>query len=900
MRGERKHPGDRGHFKANPKADVNDELGFHIERLTNDLIARGLAPERARAEALRKFGDLERVRAECEQLETARERRRSRAQWIYDFVADARYGTRSLVRQPLFMLAAAITLGLGIGANAAIFSAVDALFLRPLPVRNASDLHVIAAKTRDFDLPSNTSYSNFQAIRARRDIFSDVVAFQGIKFSLRVGSGDAEPLLAGTVSSNYFDALGVPTVVGRTFNEREGEQRLPLLVIGERLWERRFQRDPSVIGSTVSLNGVPYTVIGVLPRSFTGTVPFVQLDGYVPVTTWVTHEAAYARLLENPTNGYFRILARLKPGIPSGALQASLRQLSAERERAFPEANRGLQFVSAPELRSRPDIAVSSGTPWVIAVFVGLVGLLLLVACANVANLLLVRATRRQSDIALRRALGASGGRIMRQLVTESVLLALLGLLLGALVGRAGVAWVNGLRFSIDAPVAFGLEMNWRVFGLAALAAGAAGIIAGLAPAFFGARLGLVGSLSEAGRGGSSSHVRRRVRQGLVVAQVAGCFVLLVFAGLFTRSVREALSSDLGFRTSRLILMDVDANLQRYDSTRGRAFFAQLRERAAALPGARTAVLAASVPFGGNLSSARVVLEQPTATLTDGAMETPRNIVSDGYFAALGFRLISGREFTAQDDSAAPPVVMINAAFAARVWPNENAVGKRLRTEPGRPLAEVVGVIGNSKFLFVNEEPRPFVYEPLAQRYQGALVLHIATDAPAQAIANPLRQIVRELDAGMLVSPIRTMESHLRNGMAFFFIRLAATLAAALGIIGLVQALVGLYGVLAFAVSLRTRELGLRMALGASRGTVLRSVCVEGGVLVAIGSAIGIVMALGGSQVVRAVLVGVGPTDFVAYAGAFVLLALCALFACYIPARRAARLEPVSALRCDG
>ncbi|MGH7694084.1 MAG: permease prefix domain 1-containing protein, partial [Gemmatimonadaceae bacterium] len=224
MRNDKEHPRDRGWFKANPKANVNDELGFHIERLTNDLISRGLPPERARAEALRKFGDVDSVRAECVQLETARERRRSRAQWIHDFVTDARYGTRSLVRQPLFTLAAAITLGLGIGANAAIFSAVDALFLRPLPVRNAGELYVIAAKTSDFDLASNTSYSNFQAIRARRDVFSEVVAFQGMKFSLRVGSGDAEPLFAGTVSSNYFDALGVPTVVGRSFNEREGEQ----------------------------------------------------------------------------------------------------------------------------------------------------------------------------------------------------------------------------------------------------------------------------------------------------------------------------------------------------------------------------------------------------------------------------------------------------------------------------------------------------------------------------------------------------------------------------------------------------------------------------------------------------------------------------------------------------
>lgn len=281
-------------------------------------------------------------------------------------------------------------------------------------------------------------------------------------------------------------------------------------------------------------------------------------------------------------------------------------------------------------------------------------------------------------------------------------------------------------------------------------------------------------------------------------------------------------------------------------------------------------------------------------------MDAWRNVVSDAYFSTLGIRLLRGREFTAQDDSASPPVVVVNEAFAKRVWPNEEAVGKRLRTERGRPLAEVVGVVGNNKFLFVNEQPMSFVYEHFAQRYQGARVLHVATDAPAQTIAGPLRQIVRELDAGMLVSPIRTIESHLRNGNAFFFTRLAATLAGALGIIGLVQALVGLYGVLAFAVSMRTRELGMRMALGASRGTVLRSVLAEGGVLVAVGIAIGIAFAFAGTRAVRAVLIGVGPTDLVTYAGASLLLGLCALLACYIPARRAARLEPVSALRYDG
>jgi predicted permease len=389
------------------------------------------------------------------------------------------------------------------------------------------------------------------------------------------------------------------------------------------------------------------------------------------------------------------------------------------------------------------------------------------------------------------------------------------------------------------------------------------------------------------------------VRQVLVVAQVAGCVVLLVFAALFARSVRKALATDLGFRTDGLLLMDLDVTLQRYDSTRGRLFYDQLRERAARLPGVTNAVYALTVPFAGNLTSTQLALEVPSAGLPDGKMEAPRNVVSEGYFAALGFKLLRGREFTAQDKAGAPPVVVVNEAFAQRVWPNEVAIGKRVRTREGGPLAEVVGVVSNSKFIFVAETPRPFIYEPFAQAYEPLVTLHVVTGSSSQATAGPLRQIVRDLDPGLLVSPIRSIETHLRDGVAFFFIRLAATLAAALGVVGLLQALVGLYGVLAYAVGLRTRELGLRMALGASRARVLGSVFREGGVLVGAGLLIGILLSVAGAQLVRALLIGVGPTDIVAYLGASLLLIACACVACYIPARRAARLEPVSALRYE-
>jgi predicted permease len=889
-------------IRPDPKTNVNDELGFHIERLTSDLIARGLTPAQARAEALRKFGDVDRVRAECERLEVSRVRRRARANWIHEAATDVKYGLRGLLRQPLFTIAAALTLGLGIGANTAIYSAVDAMMLRPIPVPRPEELLVIAATSPEFDIPGPMSYHNFQRLRERRDVFRDVIGFNGVKFSMRIGNGDAEPLFAGAVTSNYFDALGVSAAVGRTFAEAEGERRLALIVLSDRLWERHYQRDPQVIGSKVSLNGTPYTVTGVLPRSFTGTLPLIDVGAYVPVTAAMAYEPVLAGMIDSDEGRFFRTLARVKPGVSPANVEMALRQTEAQLQRELPQANRGLRFVSAPELRSRPDISLANRTPWMVAIFVALVGLLLLVACANVANLLLIRATQRQANIAVRRALGASGGRIVRQLLTESVVLALFGLVVGAVVGQAAVSWVSGLDLSVQVPVTFGLQMNWRVFALASLAAGAAGILAGIAPAVFGARFNLASSLSDAGRTGSAgtSRVRRRVRQALVVAQVAGCVVLLVFAGLFTRSVRKSLSSDLGFRTANALLMEIDLSVQRYEQDRGQALLSQLRERARALPGVRDAVGVLYMPFSGNIDAGQVLFETPPTALPTGAMQSARNVVSDGYFAALGYRITRGREFTPRDNADAPPVVLVNEAFAAKVWPNEDPIGKRLGIGPGQPQAEVVGVVSNSKFLFVNEEPRPFVYEPLAQRYEPVQTLFLSIDAPAQSVAGPLRQIVRELDPGLLVSPVRTIESHLRDGIAFFLIRLVATLAATLGIIALIQALVGLYGILAFAVGLRTRELGLRMALGASRASVLRIVFGEGGVLVGAGLLIGILVSFAGARVARAVLFGVSPLDFLAYGGACLVLAACAAVACYIPARRAARIEPLTALRVEG
>jgi len=546
----------------------------------------------------------------------------------------------------------------------------------------------------------------------------------------------------------------------------------------------------------------------------------------------------------------------------------------------------------------RPDMAVVAILPWLAAGFMSLVGLGLLIACVNVANLMLARAAGRQGEIAVRRALGATNARIVRQVVTESLVLAALGLAVGLVLARGITSWLSGVRLAVDFPVRFNLEPDWRVMAFAAFVALVAGIVTGLAPALQSARGSLSDVLREGGRG-SAGPTRHRLRSGLVVAQVAVSLVLLISAGLFTQSVRAAARTDLGFQPSHLALMTTDLSLQRYDSVQRQRFYRELLDGARSLPGVKSAAIARDLPMGGNNNSFSIFFETDVPTVLGRRREIFCNAVSPDYFATMALSIVVGREFTRFDTESSPRVAIINTDMAQRFWPGQDPLRQQFRLEANGPLVRVVGVVKPTKYMFLNEAAGPYVYFPISQRHASNVVLHLRTAGDPAAALAPARALIHAIDPELLVFDSKTMESHLNDGLAFLFVRLGAVLAMAVGLLGLIQTVVGLYGVIAYGVSQRTREIGIRMALGADAGTVVRAVMGQGLALTAVGLVLGLGLALVVTRLMSGLLIGVSPRDTFTFVVATLLLLLLAAISAWLPARRASRLEPLGALRSE-
>jgi len=883
-----------------PERDVDEELTSHVEMHVAYLVARGRSPGDARTEALRRFGDIERVRHECERLEQQKARTMTRARIFDEFVQDVHWAFRSLGRKPAFLIVTVLALGLGIGANAAIFSVVNAYLFRPLPVRDAARLAVVAQVSRGSDVPGSVSYLNYESVRQLLpDVIDDAVLFQISAVSARLpGAGEAERLYINLVSGNYFQMLGVAPAAGAMFSADAAGRREPLVVLDYRYWQRRFHGDKAIVGQAIRLNGIPYTVAGIAERRFTGTEEMVVADAFVPITTAGLLVPGQERLLAERTWSSSRVLAHLRPGVGIAQARLALAGLAKRLKAQYPELDTGFGLVTAMETDARPDIAVSHVMPWLAAVFMALVGLVLLIACVNVANLMLARAASRQAELAVRRALGASNARLIRQLITESVVLAMLGLVVGLVLARWVTAWLSNIRLATDFPIRFDVAPDWRVVAFAGGVALLAGIVTGLAPALQSAR----GSLSDVLRDGaraSAGRSRHRIRGALVVAQVAVSLVLLICAGLFTQSVRTAANADLGFQPSHLLLMTVDLTLQRYDSAQRDRFYATLLERARALPGVRAAGIARDLPMGGNNSSYTIFFDTDVPTVEDRRLDIYSNTVSPDYFATMALPLVAGREFTRFDADSSPHVAVINVEMARRFWPGQDPLRQGFRTTRDGPLIQVVGVVRPTKYMFLNEAPGPYVYFPVAQRPITNVTLHLRTTGDPTAVIASARAMFRTIDPDLLVFDVKTMEQHLNDGIAFLFVRLGAVLATAVGLLGLIQTIVGLYGVIAYGVSQRTREIGIRMALGADGGSVVRSVMAQGLVLTAIGLVIGLVLAFVVTRLMQGLLFGVSPTDAMTFTAATLLLLGLSALSAYLPARRASRLEPLSALRTD-
>lgn len=816
------------------------------------------------------------------------------------FWQDVRYGLRMLVKTPALTLMVVLTLGLGIGANTALFSLVNAFLLRPLPVKAPQELVVVANSHEENTDPHDISYLDYQDYRAHCDAFTDISGMLIGSVGLST-KGHAERTLVSYVTSSYFSTLGVEPQLGRVILPGEGDKpgTDPIIVLGHSFWRRRFAGDPSVVGKSVTINGRPFTVIGVAPEKFRGTFAVAEMDAYLPIGM-ASLDDSYKDVFTHREDHEMRVLARLKPGIGIRQAQASLAVIAQQLARQYPDTNKTNKLHVFPETQARPDANSAKQTPIVATVFMGLVGLVLLVACVNVANLLLARATVREKELAIRAALGAGRVRIIRQLLTESVVLALLGGSAGVLAGWWASGLLAGIKLPGDLPISFDFSLDWRVFLYISSLALAMGVLVGLVPALRASRIDLNDTLREGGRslsGGGGSH---RMRNTLVVAQVAGSMLLLIAAGLFVRSLGNARKVDFGFRTDHLLNMNMDTSQKGYNAERSKAFYRELERRVRALPAVESAALAYSAPLGYYNQSAYIHAEGQTVEPGKRGPDAGFNMVGTDYFETMGVRLLLGRAIGEQDTETSPRVAVVNGMMARRLWPGQDPIGKRFfnNAEPDKPI-EVVGVSRDGKYGWIFEDLRSYYFLPLTQNFSSLHALHVRTVGAPENLMLTVQKEIRALDPDLAVYDVMTMEQALQGGNGLFLINMGAAFAAALGGLGLVLALVGVYGVVAYASSQRTHEIGVRMALGAGKGDILKMILSQGFGLVVVGIIVGLAAAFGLTRFIANMLFGITPADPLTFGGVALLLAAVALVACFIPAQRATRVDPMIALRYE-
>ncbi len=817
-----------------------------------------------------------------------------------DMLQDLRYGIRVLLKSPAFTLVAVLSLALGIGANTAIFSLVNVVLLKPLPVRDADQL--VSVFTTDQRNPGNLPLSdlNFQDLRDRNEVFTEMAAFTFAQLNYSSGT-ESEQIPAQVVSANYFAVLGTQPAPGRGFTADEGRTATPVAVVSYGFWDRRLGKDPSVIGKTLTLNRTPFTIVGVAPKGFTGTLLGGGPDLWVPMSM---HDIVQPNFDWYDTRRGLFLFAfgRLKPGVTPAQAGANLKTIFQQLEQAFPVDNRGRSAAAVPLLDARLN-PQGDGGGFIVqmsAVLMIVVGIVLLIACANIANLLLARAAKRRKEIAVRLALGAKRSRLVRQLLTESLLLATAGAVAGVLIAY----WTIDALAAADLPLPFPVDnapvIDARVLGFTGLIAIVTGLLFGIAPSLQASRPDVVPVLKNetvpAGGGRRGIAALLTMRQVLVVVQVALSLISLVAAGLVLRSLRSMQAIDPGFETRGVLVMTVNLGREGYTPERGRLFYEQVVERAAALPGVQGAAIAQNPPLAGGFL--RSVFPEGQDTTSQERVLVQVNSVSPGYLSTIGIPLLKGRDFTRSDETGAPLVVVVNEVMAERFWPGQDAIGKRFKFFGDKEFTTVAGVARNAKYNAVGEDAIPFIYQPIRQNYTPAATLHVRAAADAAALTSAVRRVVQEIDPTLSVFNIRTLEGQVAQSLqpARFNVILFTTF----GALALLLASVGLYGVANYSVTQRTREIGVRMALGARPGSVLALVLGRGMVLVALGLGVGLLAAYSLASLVPPQLVpSVNPRDPLTFAFTSLVLGTVAMLATYIPARRATRIDPLIALRTE-
>ena len=808
---------------------------------------------------------------------------------------DIRFAFRRLLKSPGFTLTAVASLALGVGANTAIFSLVNTALLRPLPARQPERLVSLAVSGEGGSMLA-FSYPAYRDFRERSgETLDGLFATRLAPMSLSRG-GDNQRIWGYLVTGNYFDVLGVAAARGRTLQPEDDAAPLasPVAVISHASWRHRFGSDPDIVGRELVVNGRPFRVVGVAPEGFKGTELVYTPEVWVPVMMQEWIEPANAWLERRTTQNIF-VTGRLRDGVTHEQAEASLNLLAAQLAREHPREEEWKKITLMPPGFIIPQLRGAFLS--FAAVLMGVVGLVLLLACVNLASLLLARGAARRKEIAICLALGAGRGRLVRQLLTESVMLALAGGAAGLFLAVWIIDLVAAFKPPIDVPVWIDLAVDWRVMLFALAASVATALVFGLAPALQATRPELVPALKDLGA--QSGRSRSRLRGGLVVAQVALSLVLLLAAGLALRALGRLQTTSPGFEVAGGLVLSYDLGQMGYDKARGQQFHRQAVERVRALPGVRAASLTDLFPLSLNYSSSDFHAEGQPAARGANAPQAMVASVGPDYFAAMGAPLVAGRDFAPADGGEAPRVVIVNETLARRYFPGpgpDAAVGRRLSFEgPEGPYAQIVGVARDGKYWTLGESPQPFVYFPLAQSYSSSATMVVRAEGDPAALARAVRGAIGQLDSGLPLYDVKTVEEHL--SLALFPARVAAMLLGAFGLLALALAAVGVYGVVSYAAAQRTREIGVRMALGAQRWDVLRLVGGRGLLLVAAGIALGLGAALALTRFMASLLYGVSATDPGVFTLVVLLLGSVALLACYVPARRATRVDPMEALR---
>ena len=871
--------------KRELESELDQELRAHLELAVERNLSRGMAEAEARREALKSFGGVEQTK------EFYRDQRG--LPMIETALQDFRYGLRMIRRNPGFSLLAILCLTLGIGANAAVFSWVEGILFRPYPmVKHQEQLLAVGGTVRGEAEGTAISWPDILDLQRSCTLIDSFIVTKITGTTLSVGDR-AERATGSIVSANYFDAIGVHPILGRGFEPGEdvGRNSHPVVVISYQLWKGRFKGDPEIIGKTQRLDGVIHTIIGVAPEGFYGTFVGWAMQFWVPASMEETFESGGYKL-EDRGARWIESYVRLKPGVTRQQAQAEISAVAKRLENEYPETNRG-RGIQLWALWQTPFNNANTLLP-TLEIMVVVVAFVLLIACANVGNLMLVRSLARRHEMTVRLAIGAGPGRLMRQLFTEGLILAAIGAAGGILVAH----WCRHLLVLLF-PARGGVrmylpgEIDWQVLALSAGVCLLATLLVALVPAMQSARIDLAGALKADSGGVVGATGKGWVRSAFVVVQVCLSFVLVVGAGLLMQSLQKIRGTSPGFATRDVVFTAVNLVAAGYDDTRARTFQDELVERVKAMPGIESAVYARMIPLSyGSYTSSPIAVdgytpppeEQPSVEYNEVGLE---------YLTTIGIPLVAGREFTRADDEKAALVAIVNETMAAKYWKGKSPLGERVQVK-GKWL-QVVGVVKDSKYESVRENPKPFFYVPLRQNFSRSAALFMRTRLSPETIRPELTRVVQAIDGNLGLYEVITMQEQLERSTSAQLV--AVTLVGVLGGLALLLAAIGLYGVMSYAVSQSTRELGLRMALGADSSNLLRLVLGRGLALTGFGVALGLAVSLGLTRLLGNLLYKVSPRDPLSFGVALLVMAVAALSATLLPAWRATRTDPVCALR---